>query len=320
MQPTATTVLIEAQDSRHQRVARHIHDAALATGVPFDYLLAQANSESRLDPNATSTRSSAMGLYQFTAGTWLEMVKKHGAEHGLGDYADAITKGTDGRWTVNDAQVKKEILEMRKDSRISALMAGEYAADNGKVLESKLGRKASPHDLYLAHFLGAGGAIKVLREVGAGDDTATAAGILPEAAKANPEVFHHQDDGQAKSVDALYQSVRNRFRRSMANAAEVAKDLTKPSMDLAELRPQARPGTEELSQSSDTVTLASVEAAMDATPVPDLSQYAPFPVALTQSAAEESNAYPVRLPPAVNATRADQVTWRGLIDALGGKS
>lgn len=318
MTTAAPTVLIEAPESRHQRVARHIRAAAEATGIPFDYLLAQANTESRMDPNAASPRSSAMGLYQFTAGTWLEMVKKHGAEHGLGNYADAITKGRDGKWAVADKEMKAEILNLRKDPRISALMAGEYAADNGKVLEAKLGRKASTHDLYLAHFLGAGGAIKVLQEMG-GDQQTTAAGILPEAAKANPEVFHHQDDGEAKSVDDLYASVESRFRRSMAKAAVVAKNLNRPTMDLAELRPEARPQTD---TAIPPLTLAATEAAPPLpAPAPvDLSQYGTFPVAINRSLPTETGSFPVRLPPPVNATRADQVTLRGIIDALDGET
>lgn len=318
MQTPAATVLIEATGSRHQRVARHIRDAAEATGVPFDYLLAQANSESRLDPNAASSRSSAMGLYQFTAGTWLEMVKNHGAEHGLSNYADAITKGKDGRWTVADKDLKKEILEMRKDPRISALMAGEYANDNGKVLEAKLGRKASPHDLYLAHYLGAGGALKVLQEVKDGQQT-TAASILPAAAKANPEEFHHDDDGGAKSVDDLYASVQSRFRRSMAKAAAVATQLNRPTMDLAELRPEARPP-------ADTDTLQAITAAArpPTEPSVDLSAYGTFPVAIaqngeTENSTAESTSFPVRLPPPVNATRVDQITLRAIIDVLTGK-
>lgn len=318
MTTASPTVLIEAPESRHQRVARHIRAAAEATGIPFDYLLAQANTESRMDPNAASQRSSAMGLYQFTAGTWLEMVKKHGAEHGLGNYADTITKGRDGKWAVADKEMKAEILNLRKDPRISALMAGEYAADNGKVLEAKLGRKASTHDLYLAHFLGAGGAIKVLQEMG-GDQQTTAAGILPEAAKANPEVFHHQDDGEAKSVDDLYASVESRFRRSMAKAAVVAKNLNRPTMDLAELRPEARPQTD---ATTTTLTLAATEAALSLPgPAPvDLSQYGTFPVAINRSTPTETGSFPVRLPPPVNATRADQVTLRGIIDALDGET
>ncbi|MCA1910149.1 MAG: transglycosylase SLT domain-containing protein [Magnetospirillum sp.] len=318
MQTPTTTVLIEAQESRHQRVARHIREAAQATGIPFDYLLAQANTESRLDPDAASRRSSAMGLYQFTASTWLDMIKKHGADHGLGNYADAITTGKDGKLSVANKDLKKEILELRRDPRISALMAGEYAADNRKILESKLGRQASAHDLYLAHYLGAGGALKVLNEVGDSDQTAAA--ILPEAARANPEEFHHDDgEGEAKSVDALYASVQARFRRSMAKAATMAKALNRPKVDLAEFRPEARP------QAPEPTVVAAAEAKPQpktvtpapASPAVDLSQYGMFPVAIARADTNpETTSFPVRLPPPVNATRADQVTLRGLIDAL----
>ncbi|MGE4281872.1 MAG: transglycosylase SLT domain-containing protein [Magnetospirillum sp.] len=321
MQTPTTTVLIEAQESRHQRVARHIREAAEATGVPFDYLLAQANTESRLDPDAASRRSSAMGLYQFTASTWLDMIKKHGAEHGLGNYADAISEGKDGRLSVSNKDLKKEILDLRRDPRISALMAGEYASDNRKVLESKLGRKASAHDLYLAHYLGAGGALKVLNERGSTEQSA--ADILPEAAKANPEEFHHDDgEGEAKSVDALYASVQARFRRSMAKAAAVAKELNRPKVDLAEFRPEARP---QATDNFPTTTLAAADATAQAVatktssaePEVDLSQYGMFPVAIARAdTSSETTSFPVRLPPPVNATRADQVTLRGLIDAL----
>jgi len=314
MQTPTTTVLIEAQESRHQRVARHIREAADATGVPFDYLLAQANTESRLDPDAASRRSSAMGLYQFTASTWLDMIKKHGADHGLGNYADAITVGKDGKPSVANKDLKKEILELRRDPRISALMAGEYAADNRKVLESKLGRPASTHDLYLAHYLGAGGALKVLNEVGGSEQTA--ADILPEAARANPEEFHHDDgEGEAKSIDALYASVQARFRRSMAKAAAVAKELNRPKVDLAEFRPEARP---QAADSPSATSLAATETKSTTSPPNvDLSQYGMFPVAIARAETNpETTTFPVRLPPPVNATRADQVTLRGLIDAL----
>ena len=49
--------------------------ASAATGVNFDYLLAQARIESALDPAAQAATSSAAGLYQFTAGTWLETLE-----------------------------------------------------------------------------------------------------------------------------------------------------------------------------------------------------------------------------------------------------
>ena len=306
-------------EARTERVTQHIREASEATGVPFDYLLAQANQESRLNPDAASTRSSAKGLYQFTAGTWLDVIKKHGAEHGLSAYADAIVKGKDGRWTVADTDLKKEILDLRKDSRTSALMAGEYAADNRKVLEAKLGRKASSHDLYLAHFLGAGGALKILQEVKDGQNTA-AAGILPQAAKANPEFFRHGDDGAAKSVNALYQTVQNRFSSSLDKASALARTLTaRPSVDLANLRPEARPETEETDADS-LATLTAAEAATPATML-DLAGYGSFPAAIAAAppSPEQPSAFPVALPPPVSSPKGDQVTLRGLLGALDGK-
>ncbi len=45
----------------------------------------------RLNPTARAGTSSATGLYQFIDQSWLGVVKQHGAEHGLGWAADAIT-------------------------------------------------------------------------------------------------------------------------------------------------------------------------------------------------------------------------------------
>ena len=70
-----------------------VRDAAARTGVDFNFLLAQAKAESGLDPTARARTSSARGLYQFTSGTWLEMVRRHGNEHGLGWAAEMINKG-----------------------------------------------------------------------------------------------------------------------------------------------------------------------------------------------------------------------------------
>jgi Ca2+-binding RTX toxin-like protein len=53
-------------------------------------LLALAWRESRFDPTARNTASSARGLMQFTRSAWLEAVRDHGAAHGLASSASAI--------------------------------------------------------------------------------------------------------------------------------------------------------------------------------------------------------------------------------------
>src|SRR5882757_1730013 len=108
------------------RVVAALQKAAAATGSDFHYLLGTAMRESSLKPNAQSSSSSATGLFQFIDQTWLGLVKEHGAQHGLGNFADAITKQADGRYRA-DTDAKENILALRKDPEVCALMAGEHA-------------------------------------------------------------------------------------------------------------------------------------------------------------------------------------------------
>jgi hypothetical protein len=320
--PAAATVVPLIQRPEH-KVAAHIRDAAEATGVPFEFLLAQANQESRLDPNARNRRSSATGLFQFTAGTWLDMVKRHGAEHGLDQYADAIVKGPDGRLTIKDKDFRKEVLDLRSDPRLSAVMAGEYAKDNEKVLEAKLGRQVSTHDLYLAHFLGAGGAIKVLKNLTqpAGDAHPPE---LAGAAQANPEVFNNAE-GEANSLATIYRGVEKRFRRAMADAATMANSL-RPRVDLAALKPDARPA-EPGSPQSPEIGAAALLARELAPAIGAVAVNTAFPTTLpprTAMAAPPDDAdglgFPIRMPPPVAGVRADATTLRGLLAVMEDKS
>ena len=134
-----------------------IAQASQATGVDFNYLLAQAKLESGLDPNARAGNSSASGLYQFLGSTWLDTLKKHGAEHGLGWAGNAAT----------DPALRAQVMALRHDPQASAMMAAELAGDNQTALSSALGRTPDPSELYLAHFLGAQGATQVLGARGA---------------------------------------------------------------------------------------------------------------------------------------------------------
>ncbi len=217
------------------RVVSAVRAAAQATGVSFEYLLAQANQESGLDPSARNAHSSAAGLFQFTATTWLSMVKRHGAAHGLGKYAAAIHTDRNGKPHVADPATRHAILELRRDPKTSAIMAAEYAKENQRSLEHRLGRSVSASDLYLAHFLGAAGAAKVLerKDVQPRHD---AARLLPDAARANPELFHEPGSRQARSVASLYRSVQASFSDALDGVQPVAMRA-----DLAALRPEARP-------------------------------------------------------------------------------
>jgi len=182
-------------------VVQALQKAAAATGSDFHYLLGTAMRESSLKPNATSSSSSATGLFQFIDQTWLGLVKEHGAQHGLGNLADAITKQANGRYHA-DANAKQTILALRKDPEVCALMAGEYAKSTQGSLRASLGRDVCGGELYAAHFLGPDAAAKLIKLAG-NDPSASAAAQFPQAAAANKSVFFHAD-GSAKSVREVY--------------------------------------------------------------------------------------------------------------------
>lgn len=234
----STAAPIELPGAKPTTIAAQIRAAAETTGVPFEFLLAQASKESGFDPEAASARSTATGLFQFTQGTWLEMVKKHGAAHGLEHHAKAITRGKSG-WVVADAQARHEILELRRDPALSAMMAAEYARDNSKVLKARLGRPVSAHDLTMAHLLGATGAARVLEARDARPDEPAAA-ELPKAARANPELFSTPGTAEPRSFASLHDDIRRRYDEAVAAAIPTMRRM-ETQRDLAALRPEGRP-------------------------------------------------------------------------------
>ncbi|WP_254602078.1 hypothetical protein [Sphingomonas bacterium] len=178
-----------------------IGQAAERTGVAFSYLLAQAKSESGLDPSAKAGSSSASGLYQFLDQSWLAIVKKHGAEHGMAWAADAISARSGGGFTVDPA-FRGAVMGLREQAGPAALMAAAFASDNAAGLGRALGRAANATDLYFAHFLGLHGATRFLTAAGNAPD-ASAAALFPREASANRSIFYARDGG-ARSLGDVY--------------------------------------------------------------------------------------------------------------------
>lgn len=203
-------------DSRPGNVQSAIALASQKTGIDFNYLLGQAQVESGLRADARAGTSSARGLYQFIEQSWLSVVKKHGAEHGLGWAADAIRSGAGGRLSVDDAGTRQAILALRNNPQAASLMAAEHASDNKDGIEATLGRPATGTDLYMAHFLGLGGARKFLKTLQVNPDR-TGAGLFPAAAAANRSVFYAAN-GKPRTLAEIY----DRFSAKLDRGAGVA--------------------------------------------------------------------------------------------------
>jgi len=198
------------------RVQSAIQRAAAKTGIDFDYLVGQAKVESGFNATARARTSSASGLYQFIEQSWLAVVKNHGAEHGMGWAADGIQRNSAGRLTVSDPGLRRAILDLRNNPEAASLMAAEHASDNKDALEASLGRDVTGTDLYMAHFLGLGGAKQFLKAMQASPDR-SAASMFPAAAGANRNVFFNRD-GSARSLSAVYR----RFGSKLADGAASA--------------------------------------------------------------------------------------------------
>lgn len=198
------------------RVASAIASASQRTGVDFTYLMGQAQIESAMNPNARAANSSATGLYQFLDQSWLAVINNHGAEHGLDWAANAIQQGANGRYYVADPNVRQQILDLRKHPETASVMAAEFASDNRTFLEQRLGRPVQSVDLYLAHFLGAGGAAKFLSAADS-NPGASGAALFPAAARANRSIFYDRQ-GNARSLA----DIRASFAQKLDNGARNA--------------------------------------------------------------------------------------------------
>jgi hypothetical protein len=174
------------------RVDAAIRHAAERSGVDFSYLYNQARIESGFNPDARARTSSATGLFQFLDQTWLAMVDKHGAANGLGWAANAVQRGSNGRYFVSDPAARQQVMNLRRNPEAASAMAASFANDNRQHLESRLGRRMESVDLYMAHFLGASGATRFLRGHDA-DPSASAASAFPNEARANRPIFFKRD-------------------------------------------------------------------------------------------------------------------------------
>lgn len=117
--------------------------------------------------------SSAEGTGQFINSTWLDMVKRH-------------------RPDLAQGKSDTEILALRKDPALGAEMTSAYSRENAGALQ-KAGLETSPGNVYLAHFLGPGGATKVLT---ADPNTPVDTLLDPKAIAANKRVLSGKTAGE----------------------------------------------------------------------------------------------------------------------------
>lgn len=185
-----------------------IRNAAQKTNISANYLLALARQESSCNSHARASTTTAAGMFQFLEQTWLVSVNNHGRDHGYGHYSDQIRLDR-GVALVYDRRQRTTILDKRYDADMAALMAAELARDNYRYLKGAIDRPLQPTDLYMAHFLGAGGAKKFLLAL-ENEPGTPAAALFPSAARANRSVFY-ASSSQSRSVREVHSFFRQKI-------------------------------------------------------------------------------------------------------------
>jgi hypothetical protein len=213
---TSNATATAGVDPSRARIAGAIKQAANTTGTSFEYLLSTAKMESDFSPTAGASTSSAHGLFQFIDQTWLGTVKEAGTQLGYGNYADAITKSSSGNYSVGDPATRTAIMKLRDDPAASSAMAGVLTQSNSFKLTGMIGRRPTDSELYMAHFMGVGGAAKLISNA-EDNPQATGAGLFPNAAAANQSIFYDRT-GRARSVSEVYSVLTSRYA-SAANSS-----------------------------------------------------------------------------------------------------
>lgn len=133
-----------------------------------------AKVESGNNPNAKNPNSSASGLFQITDGTWRDLQKKYG-------------------------------LSGNKNDPENQRLAAEYLLkENKDIIENAVSREATDGELYMAHFLGPRGAVKLIKSM---DSSEPAARLFPAAAKSNKNIFFA--NGKPLTAKQVYTKLNN---------------------------------------------------------------------------------------------------------------
>jgi hypothetical protein len=149
--------------------------------------------ESGGNPSAKNPLSSATGLGQFIESTWLQMFKQE-----FPDRAASMSRET--------------ILALRTDAEISRTLIEAYARDNANLLR-QAGVSVNEAALHLAHFLGPGGAIDVLK---AAPGTPVSSVLGADAINANPSIL-----GYGATVDDVISYAERRAQALQGEKAAV---------------------------------------------------------------------------------------------------
>ena len=200
-----------------EEVLSMLDEVAKTTGVDANLLKTFAAIESSFNPNAGAGTSTAKGLFQFINKTWTGMLDKYGKKYGLSPGTSVY------------------------DPRANALMGAEFLKENQKGLKS-INRGNSPVELYLAHFLGLGGARRLFS---APEGDPANLHVDEKSIRANYDVFYK--NGKIRTVRDIIAWAANLVKTKLKNAGistsapePIGKTDTTPKVDTTSTLPEVK--------------------------------------------------------------------------------
>jgi len=167
---------------------------ATQAGAPTDmatYMKTVAMLESGGDPNAKAGTSNG----------------KYSSAGGLFQFLESSYEGVTGR---------KGSGAERFDPKKSTEAMQKLTMMNKGQMEKGLGREVSGEDLYMGHFLGAGGATKFLKAKDQ-DPNQSAAKFDPAAAESNKSIYYDQkNNNRERSVAEVHSLMTEKYRKQQA--------------------------------------------------------------------------------------------------------
>lgn len=190
---TTATASVSVNEAGWQRHSKTLYTVSQKTDVQMMDLVVLASIESTMGKGLSNKKSSAKGLFGFTDRTWRVTVKRYGKEYG-------VKPGTSVQ-----------------NSRANSLMAAAYFKENKEFLERSLQRRVGLDEVYMAHLLGPGGAVKILKA----KNNQTAARVIGGAG-GNRAFFYTK--GKARSVAS--------FKTYVAQVVNSHRKAYRPNMTL----------------------------------------------------------------------------------------
>ncbi|MFM9161537.1 MAG: transglycosylase SLT domain-containing protein [Methylocystis sp.] len=209
----------------HQSVVEHVVKAAKTTEMDPALLMAIADKESNFSLRAKARTSTASGLFQFVEKTWLHAIKIFGGRHGRAEESKAVA-GQEGV-SLNASPLKRsQILNLRMDPYLSAVLAAEMLKKDGAKIAEKIGRPLTAGETYLIHFLGTDDAEKFLNVLEENPNLSAAA-LLPRPARANRPIFYESRGGRlsARSVRDVHEAFEAMMGSRTSRYEDVADKL-----------------------------------------------------------------------------------------------